>query len=226
MKEKIFFVEDDESIYYLIEAALSAGGYEKRGFVEPLAMLEVLEEEKPHLIVLDLMLPNLDGFEVLKHLKSNSQLSHIPVIILSAKSSEPDIVKGLDMGASDYITKPFGVLEFISRIRANLRKVDQINQNVLIVRDLQLNLDKHSCTLCNVPLDLTVKEYQVLKLLMENVGNAITRERLLRDIWGYDQFAETRSLDVHIKTIRDKFAKVTSDVYIETIRGIGYIIPK
>ncbi len=187
---------------------------------------EVLEEEKPHLIVLDLMLPNLDGFEVLKHLKSNSQLSHIPVIILSAKSSEPDIVKGLDMGASDYITKPFGVLEFISRIRANLRKVDQINQNVLIVRDLQLNLDKHSCTLCNVPLDLTVKEYQVLKLLMENVGNAITRERLLRDIWGYDQFAETRSLDVHIKTIRDKFAKVTSDVYIETIRGIGYIIPK
>lgn len=226
MKEKIFFVEDDESIYYLIEAALSAGGYEKRGFVEPLAMLEVLEEEKPHLIVLDLMLPNLDGFEVLKHLKSNSQLSHIPVIILSAKSSEPDIVKGLDMGASDYITKPFGVLEFISRIRANLRKVDQINQNVLIVRDLQLNLDKHSCTLCNVPLDLTVKEYQVLKLLMENVGNAITRDRLLRDIWGYDQFAETRSLDVHIKTIRDKFAKVTSDVYIETIRGIGYIIPK
>lgn len=226
MKEKIFFVEDDESIYYLIEAALSAGGYEKRGFVEPLAMLEVLEEEKPHLIVLDLMLPNLDGFEVLKHLKSNSQLSHIPVIILSAKSSEPDIVKGLDMGASDYITKPFGVLEFISRIRANLRKVDQINQNVLIVRDLQLNLDKHSCTLCNVPLDLTVKEYQVLKLLMENVGNAITREHLLRDIWGYDQFAETRSLDVHIKTIRDKFAKVTSDVYIETIRGIGYIIPK
>jgi len=226
MKEKIFFVEDDESIYYLIEAALSAGGYEKRGFVEPLAMLEVLEEEKPHLIVLDLMLPNLDGFEVLKHLKSNSQLSHIPVIILSAKSSEPDIVKGLDMGASDYITKPFGVLEFISRIRANLRKVDQINQNVLIVRDLQLNLDKHSCTLCNVPLDLTVKEYQVLKLLMENVGNAITRERLLRDIWGYDQFTETRSLDVHIKTIRDKFAKVTSDVYIETIRGIGYIIPK
>lgn len=226
MKEKIFFVEDDESIYFLIEAALSAGGYEKKGFVEPLAMLEALKEEKPNLIVLDLMLPNMDGFEVLEKLKSESMYSHIPVIILSAKSSEPDIVKGLDNGASDYITKPFGVLEFISRIRANLRKVDQVNQNVLIVRDLQLNLDKHSCLLCNVPIELTVKEYQVLKLLMENVGNVITRDRLLHDVWGFEQFAETRSLDVHIKTIRDKFAKVTPDVYIETVRGIGYIIPK
>lgn len=224
--EKVFFIEDEDSIYDLIDAMLSVGGYEKKGFKEPLSMLKCLDQEKPDLIVLDLMLPNMDGFEVLKKIKDNCQYNHIPVIILSAKSSEVDKVKGLDMGASDYITKPFGVLEFISRVKANLRKSKSLEPNIdiITIRELQLNITKHCFIINNNIVDLTVKEYNILKLLMENPSVVITREKFLNTIWGYNNPVETRALDMHIKTIRDKISKFTNINYIETIRGIGYVI--
>lgn len=225
MSEKVFFIEDEDSIYDLIDAMLLVGGYEKKGFKEPLAFLEQLDKEKPDLIVLDLMLPNIDGFEVLKRLKENHTLCQIPVIILSAKSSELDKVRGLDMGASDYITKPFGVLEFISRVKANLRKSKtQDPADVIIIRELKLNLTKYCFMINDNVVDLTVKEYNILKLLMENVSTVISREKFLNTIWGYHNFVETRSLDMHIKTIREKISKYTSVNYIETIRGVGYVI--
>ncbi|MDD2493452.1 MAG: response regulator transcription factor [Bacilli bacterium] len=226
MKELIYFVEDDENISELLEATLSLNGYQNKGFFEPLAMLKDLATTKPDLIILDLMLPNMNGYDVLKYLKENPSLADIPVIILSAKSSELDIVKGLDLGASDYMTKPFGVLELSSRIKANLGKVVKKNNNddIISVRNLQLDDSKHQCMLQGEIVKLTVTEYEIVKVLIKNAGIVMTRNKLLNIIWGYESLAETRTLDMHIKSIREKFAKVTMDIYIETVRGIGYII--
>ena len=193
---------------------------------EPLAMLKDLATTKPDLIILDLMLPNMNGYDVLKYMKKNDNLADIPVIILSAKSSELDIVKGLDLGASDYMTKPFGILELSSRINANLGKIVKKsgNEDLLVVRELQLDESKHQCTLRGEIVKLTVTEYEIVKVLMKNKGVVMTRNKLLNMIWGYENLAETRTLDMHIKSIREKFSKVTMDIYIETVRGIGYII--
>ncbi|HNZ77894.1 MAG TPA: response regulator transcription factor [Bacilli bacterium] len=226
MKELIYFVEDDENIAELLEATLSLNGYRSKGFFEPLAMLKDLATTKPDLIILDLMLPNMNGYDVLKYMKKNDNLADIPVIILSAKSSELDIVKGLDLGASDYMTKPFGILELSSRIKANLGKMVKKsgNEDLLVVRELQLDESKHQCTLRGEIVKLTVTEYEIVKVLMKNKGVVMTRNKLLNMIWGYENLAETRTLDMHIKSIREKFSKVTMDIYIETVRGIGYII--
>lgn len=226
MKELIYFVEDDENIAELLEATLSLNGYHSKGFFEPLSMLKELTITKPDLILLDLMLPNMNGYDVLRYIKEKPDLTDIPIIILSAKSSELDIVKGLDLGASDYMTKPFGVLELSSRIKANLGKIMKKNSNedTLVVRELQLDESKHQCTLQGEIVKLTVTEYEIVKVLMKNMGIVMTRNKLLNIIWGYDSLAETRTLDMHIKSIREKFTKVTTDIYIETVRGIGYII--
>jgi two-component system alkaline phosphatase synthesis response regulator PhoP len=172
------------------------------------------------------MLPNMNGYDVLKYIKDSQNLADIPVIILSAKSSEIDIVKGLDLGASDYMTKPFGVLELSSRIKANLGKVvkKSISEDVFSVRELQLDDTKHQCTLQGEIIKLTVTEYEIVKVLVKNAGTVMTRNKILNIIWGYENLAETRTLDMHIKSIREKFTKVTVDLYIETVRGIGYII--
>lgn len=226
MKELIYFVEDDENIAELLEATLSLNGYQNKGFYEPLSMLKELAITKPDLIILDLMLPNMNGYDVLKYIKDSQNLADIPVIILSAKSSEIDIVKGLDLGASDYMTKPFGVLELSSRIKANLGKVvkKSISEDVFSVRELQLDDTKHQCTLQGEIIKLTVTEYEIVKVLVKNAGTVMTRNKILNIIWGYENLAETRTLDMHIKSIREKFTKVTVDLYIETVRGIGYII--
>lgn len=223
--EKIFFVEDDESIFELIKATIKSGGYDVEGFYEPLKMLKRLETTLPNLIVLDLMLPNMNGYDVIKKLKGDINYRDIPVIILSAKSTELDIVRGLDLGASDYITKPFGILEFISRIKANLHKTVKVTVDALLkVRDLEINVDKHHCTISNNQVDLTVKEYEIIKLLVENVSTVVTRQKILSIIWGYETPIETRTLDMHIKAIREKIALYTDENYIETVRGVGYII--
>jgi len=147
MNEKIFFVEDDEDIYALIEATLSVGGYDTEGFLEPLAMLKKLKTDKPDLLILDLMLPNMSGYDVLKILNENQEYKDIPIIILSAKSTELDIVKGLDLGACDYITKPFRVLEFSSRVKTNLRKTNKENKiEILEINGLKLDDSKHRCS--------------------------------------------------------------------------------
>ena len=224
MKRLIYFIEDDENINELERETLEKNGFEAFGFLEPKSFFKKLEVSKPELIILDLMLPGMSGYEVLKILKENKDTEEIPVIIVSAKSSELDIVRGLDMGASDYITKPFGLLEFISRVNVNLRKVGMHKNKILKARDLSLDIVKHKVFYKDIALDLTSKEYDIVQILLESVSIVVTRSKLLKHIWGYDFLVETRTLDMHIKAIREKLAAYTSDVYIETVRGVGYII--
>ena len=225
VKPTIYFVEDDPSIFDLIEETLDVNDFNSQGFEEPLKMLQAIQKQKPDLIVLDLMLPHMSGYDVIEMLQNKKEYNAIPIIIVSAKSAESDIVKGLDMGASDYITKPFGIREFVSRIKTNLRKVPKVdNGNVITIRDLSLDDDKHRCTFKENVLELTLTEYSLLKQLMENVGRVQTRTKLLNIIWGYSHQAETRTLDMHVRSIREKLSHYTDEQYIEAIRGVGYII--
>ena len=224
MKPVIFYVEDEENINALIGETLENNNFEAYGFLDPIPFLKKIETKKPDLVVLDLMLPHINGFEVLKKLKNTKEYEDIPVIILSAKSSEMDIVQGLDMGASDYITKPFGLLEFISRINTNLRKVNMHKDKALQIRDIKLDITRHLFFVKDESIEITSKEFDILYVLMESPSIVVTRGSLLKRIWGYDYLAETRTLDMHIKSLREKISRVTKDVYIETVRGVGYII--
>ena len=224
MRKVIYFVEDDENINTLIDETLKKNGFQSHGFLEGKTFLKNLEILRPDLIILDLMLPIINGYELLKMIKSNKNYEDIPVIILSAKSSEIDIVRGLDMGASDYIVKPFGLLEFISRINVNLRKVSMSKDKVLSIRNLSLNLLKHKIYYKDQEIEFTTKEFDVMELLMESPSIVVTRQTLLKKVWGYDFLVETRTLDMHIKSIREKINAYTDEIYIETIRGLGYII--
>lgn len=222
MKELIFFVEDDENIFELINATLLVSNFTPRGFLDPLVMLEELKTTKPHLFILDIMLPNMDGYEIIKFLKNNSEYSHIPIIVISAKSSELDKVKGLDLGCDDYLTKPFGVLELIARIKANLRRVESTPTDKITLGEISLDLDGYIASINDQDIGLTLKEFEILKLLMENQNKAMSREKIFQTIWNCDYLIETRSLDMHIKSIRDKILKVTDKDYILTVRGVGY----
>lgn len=225
MKRTIFFIEDDRSIHALIRATLELNGYEVEGFADPLDFIEAIKERIPDLLVLDLMLPHMSGYDVITYLRSDKRYANIPVIILSALSEELDIVSGLEHGAVDYISKPFGVLEFASRVKSNLKKLDAVEtQGVMKVRNLVIDKDKHECTLNGQPVQLTVKEFTLLAMLVENSPNVVTRAELLRAIWGYGTGIETRTLDMHIKSIRKKIASITQEQYIITIRAIGYTI--
>jgi|SRR5690554_6711724 len=226
MSEKIFFVEDDESIFELINATLSVAGFETKGFREPLSFLEHIKNEQPDLIILDLMLPHLDGYEVLKKITCQPIIREIPVIILSAKSAELDKVKGLDLGASDYITKPFGVLEFLSRVRVNLRKGRRqlFDTECLEFGNLKINNLDFSFYVDSKKVDLTVMEFEIIRFLMEMANTVITRAQFLSVIWGYTEEVESRALDMHINKLRNKIKEHTDQVHIETVRGVGYIL--
>ena len=223
--KKIFYVEDDQSINRLIGATLEHNNFDAEGFLEPISFLKRLETFTPELIILDLMLPKISGFDVLKRLKEDKRFENIPVVILSARSEEQDIVKGLDMGASDYITKPFGLTEFIARIHANVRKINMHEGKTLKIRDLSVDTLRHHVFYKDeLMTEITTKEYEVLEMLLESPSIVVTRTRLLKDIWGFTEDIETRTLDMHIKSIRMKLQKFTDEEYIETIRGVGYII--
>ena len=224
MKYTVYFVEDDENVNQLIEAILISGGFNAYGFLDPELFFEVLKDSRPDLIVLDLMLPKISGFDVLKTLKETTAYADIPVIILSALSSERDIVKGLDMGANDYITKPFGLREFISRINANITKIHIPVKRIIKIRDLIVNLDEHKCFYKGKVVDLTNIEFDLLTILMHSPDVVVTRKKLLKDVWNFEEDCETRTLDMHIKSIRKKLATFTEEVYIETVRGIGFVI--
>ena len=224
MKYTIYFIEDDENVNQLIEATLISGGFNAFGFLDPELFFEVIKDSRPDLIVLDLMLPKISGFDVLKTLKENSEYTDIPVIILSALSSERDIVKGLDMGANDYITKPFGLKEFISRINANITKMRIPVKRVIKIRDLIINLDEHKCFLKGQTIDFTNIEFDLLSILAHSPDVVVTRKKILKDVWNFEEDCETRTLDMHIKAIRKKIAAYTNDTYIDTIRGIGFVI--
>ena len=219
----IFCVEDDKGIRDLVVYTLQNTGFTATGFECGKELFSALRSQKPELILLDIMLPDEDGIEILKHLRMDAVTKNIPVIMLTAKSTEYDKIIGLDSGADDYITKPFGMMELISRIKAVLRRTDVAKEgDEYSFGDVNLNKKAHSVTINGTSIELTLKEFELLHLLMKNAGMVLTRDTLLENIWGYDFDGETRTVDVHIRTLRTKLG-YDGDI-IETIRGVGYRI--
>lgn len=217
----IYLLEDDESIRKFVIYALKQTGMEAMGFELPSEFKKAVESRKPDLSLLDIMLPEEDGISVLKWLRSRSDTSELPVIMLTAKSSEYDKVEGLDSGADDYIAKPFGTMELISRIKALLRRTKSADEEYILGK-LYVNPSKHIVTVGGENVSLTLKEFEMLCLMLKNRGIVFSRDRLLEEIWGYDYDGENRTVDVHIKTLRTKLRECGS--LIETVRGIGYKI--
>lgn len=219
----IFCVEDDDNIRELVIYTLETTGLEARGFADGTAFMEALAFDAPELVLLDIMLPGEDGLEILKKLKSSSKTKDIPVIMVTAKGSEYDKVVGLDSGADDYVTKPFGMMELISRIKAVLRRSGkQQDKTKLSVGGISLDTKKHEVKVDGENVVLTLKEFELLEKLMRNQGIVLTRDQLLTEIWGYDFDGETRTVDVHIRTLRQKLGEQGS--LVKTVRGVGYRI--
>lgn len=217
----IFCVEDDSSIRDLMLYTLNSAGFEAIGFSDSKTFWEALKEQKPQLIMLDIMLPGEDGITILKKLRSQTAVADIPVIMATAKGTEYDKVIGLDLGADDYLAKPFGMMEMVSRVKAVLRRtIPRENIKVLHIGNLELNMGKHTVTANGKRVQLTLKEYELLLKFMENPDFVFTRKQLLSDIWGADFIGETRTVDVHIGTLRTKLGDCGE--YIETVRGVGY----
>ena len=219
----IFCVEDEANIRELVVYTLETTGFEARGFEEGTSFFEALAEKLPELILLDIMLPGEDGMEILKKLKTSGRTKDIPVIMVTAKGAEYDKVMGLDAGADDYVTKPFGMMELVSRVRALLRRTAATPEKVRKFYQIGLvsvDVEKHEVLVDGNPVTLTYKEFELLCYLMENEGIVLSRDRLLSKIWGYDFDGETRTVDVHIRTLRQKLGIGGS--IIETIRGVGY----
>ena len=219
----IFCVEDDSNIRELVVYTLETTGFKARGFEDGRSFLEALALETPELVLMDIMLPGEDGLSLLKKLKSSTKTREIPVIMVTAKGAEYDKVKGLDLGADDYVAKPFGMMELVSRIKAVLRrtlKSGQETQDIMKAGELELDTKKHEVTAAGEVVNLTLKEYELLKRLMKNPNIVMTRDCLLEDIWGYDFDGETRTVDVHVRTLRQKLG--TCGERIETVRGVGY----
>lgn len=219
----IYCVEDDRSIRELIVYALKSEGFDASGFSESKSFYQALDESLPTMILLDIMLPDEDGIEILKKLKKSAKTREIPVIMITAKSSEYDKVLGLDTGADDYITKPFGIMELLSRVKAVLRRTGGLTDpSELSVANVVMNIERHTVTVDNEEVILTLKEFDLLKYLIENVGIVLSRDKLLEKVWGYEYEGETRTVDVHIRTLRQKLGDAGS--IIETVRGVGYRI--
>ena len=219
----IFCVEDDSNIRELVVYTLETTGFKARGFEDGRSFLEALALETPELVLMDIMLPGEDGLSLLKKLKSSTKTREIPVIMVTAKGAEYDKVKGLDLGADDDVAKPFGMMELVSRIKAVLRrtlKSGQETQDIMKAGELELDTKKHEVTAAGEVVNLTLKEYELLKRLMKNPNIVMTRDCLLEDIWGYDFDGETRTVDVHVRTLRQKLG--TCGEMIETVRGVGY----
>ena len=217
----IYCIEDDNGIRDLIVYTLTASGYEAKGFADSSEFWTAVKQEIPTLILLDVMLPNEDGISILKKIRSDKKTAEIPVIMETAKETEYDKVVALDLGADDYLTKPFGMMEMVSRVRAVLRRTskEEIKQN-LKLNELEINTSRHIVYVNKNEVYLTLKEYDLLKLFMENIGRAFTRDQLLSSVWGTEYVGETRTVDVHIGTLRTKLGSAGD--YIKTIRGVGY----
>lgn len=218
----IYCVEDDKNIRDLVIYTLESTGMEAVGFEDGKSFKEALKEKKPTLVLMDIMLPGEDGLSLLNELKTTAATKEIPVIMVTAKGSEYDKVIGLDSGADDYITKPFGMMELVSRIKAVLRRTAPEKKEILKAGILKLNVKKHEVTVEDKEVILTLKEFELLEKLLKNSGIVMKRDRLLEEIWGYDYVGETRTVDVHIRTLRQKLGKAGD--LIETVRGVGYRI--
>lgn len=216
----IYCVEDDSSIREIEIYTLQSTGFEARGFETAGDFFKALQKEKPELIILDIMLPDMEGTEVLRQLKKDISSKEIPVILASAKGTEYDKVKGLDTGADDYLAKPFGMMEMVSRVRAVLRRTQKPKSNVLEHNGIRIDHGKHEVTVNGKMIDLTLKEYEVLALLMSRPGIVFTRDQLLSKVWEEEYTTETRTVDVHIRTLRQKLQE--EGAHIDTVRGVGY----
>ena len=217
----IWCVDDDNTIRDIEVYTLTQTGFEAKGFADGISMLEALKTEKPELIVLDIMLPGKDGVEILKEIRSNPETRKIPVIMATAKGTEMDKIQGLDTGADDYLVKPFGVMEMVSRIKAVLRRCEpDEKEEVLTVGEITLSDKEHLVTVNGKKVALTFKEFEILKLFMQSPGIVFSRDKLLSEVWGVDYLGESRTVDMHIKTLRQKLGDVGSR--IETVIGVGY----
>lgn len=217
----IFCVEDDKSIRDLVIYTLTAVGYEAEGFATGEEMFKALEKTSPQLIMLDIMLPDKDGLAILKKLKSDPMTEDIPVIMATAKGTEYDKVVGLDLGADDYLAKPFGMMEMISRVKAVLRRsAPKEKTDLLRMGKLELDEKRHTVSVDGTQIQLTLKEYELLRVFMKNPGIVFSRDSLLSIVWGINFIGESRTVDVHIGTLRTKIGECGN--YIETVRGVGY----
>ena len=217
----IWCVDDDNTIRDIEVYTLVKTGFEAKGFTNGISMLEALKTEKPELIVLDIMLPGKDGVDVLKEIRNNPETCKIPVIMATAKGTEMDKIQGLDTGADDYLVKPFGVMEMVSRIKAVLRRCEPNEaEKELSVGNITLNDQKHMVTVMGEKVTLTFKEFEMLKLFMSHPGVVYSRDKLLSEIWGSEYLGESRTVDMHIKTLRQKLGEAGK--HIETVIGVGY----
>ena len=221
MKYIIYAVDDDESIRDLYKYTFEPLGYDCRTFNSAEDMFKVLAEVVPHIILMDVMLPGMDGITAVRQIKETHP--NIAVIVVSAKGDEINKVRGLDEGADDYLPKPFGVLELVARVKVNLRKF-MTSEDAAIIEcgEIKLNNNEHVVTVAGTVITFTLKEYNLLKLLMSKVDNVVPREIILNEVWGFEYFGETRTLDMHIKSLRSKISEASSYQYIQTIRGVGY----
>ena len=219
----IYLLEDDTNIRNFVVYALNNSGLETEGFELPSQFWAAMENKKPSMAILDIMLPEEDGLSVLRKLRGSSETKDLPVMMLTAKSTEYDKVIGLDGGADDYVTKPFGTMELVARVKALLRRTEQVSDgNEYSIGPLFLNPDKHIIQVDGRDVTLTLKEFQLLCYLVKNRGKVMTRDQILQEIWGYEFDGENRTVDVHIRTLRSKLGKAGD--LVETVRGIGYRI--
>lgn len=221
----IYLLEDDGAIRELVAYSLTKMGSVAEGFAKPSELYAAIDRELPELVILDVMLPEEDGFSVLRRLRADRRTADIPIIMLTARDSEFDKVVALDAGADDYVTKPFGVMELVARVKACLRRTSRATSGERTYKHgaLCVSSSRHEVTVGGVELPLTVKEFELLCLLLEHRGAVLTRDRILSEVWGYEFDGENRTVDVHVRTLRKKLGEC-GDI-IETVRGVGYKIP-
>lgn len=226
-QKKVLIVDDEEHILELLQYNLEKAGYQVVASDNGRDTFKLLEEHEVDLVVLDLMLPDMDGIEVCKRIRNWDKYAKLPIIMLTAKSEEIDRIIGLELGADDYVTKPFSVKELVVRVKTVLRRTEQDlteTSPLMTCENLTMDLSRHEVTIDKQPIELTLKEFDLLKCLLMNRGRVMSRNYLLDEIWGYDYFGETRTVDVHIRNIRKKIGDTGQDELIETVRGVGYKI--
>ena len=230
-KLSIYVVEDDESIRTMVVYALNGSGYEARGFPDNRSFYTALDQTLPDMVLLDIMLPGEDGLSILKHIRTAPRTAQLPVIMLTAKSAEIDKVRGLDLGADDYVSKPFGILELLSRIRAVARRTVESGRKspeeqdfIYEYRNIRMDEGSHTLTVDGQEVTLTRKEFQLLGDLLRNQGRVLTRDQIMEQVWGFDYGGATRTVDIHINTLRKKIGDDGS--IIQTVRGVGYKIDR
>ena len=217
----IYIVEDDQNIREIESFALKNSGYQIQDFSNAKEFYHAVKEKKPDLVILDIMLPDEDGMEILQKLRKNPETKRMPIMMVTAKTTEIDRVKGLDSGADDYMTKPFGVMELISRVKALLRRsMGEVQEKLLKIDEIILDDERHQVYVAEQPCELTYKEYELLRLFMQNRGIVLSRDLIMDRIWDVNCDVESRTLDVHLKTLRSKLGE--SAHHIKTIRNVGY----